>query len=212
MPAENDDQPILDAALELFGEIGIDRTTVGDIADRAKVNRVTVYRRHGSKIDVLQKVMAREADRLFVRVSEAASGLLSPQDRIAHAFAATVVLVRSNPILRAMFVSGESAVLEELTVHGSRFLERAIVVADAIARPTGSANDRYVIPEATEVVVRVVHSILLTPHARVPLDTTDDLVAFGYRNVVPILTATTPSPVATASAAMPESENAVENG
>ena len=62
MHPDGDDGPILDAALELFGEVGIPRTTIGDVAKRAKINRVTVYRRIGSKDELVRAVI----DRTFV--------------------------------------------------------------------------------------------------------------------------------------------------
>lgn len=67
------DGPLLDAALELFGELGIARTTIGDVARKANVNRVTVYRRIGSKDELVQAVMTREATRLFEAVHAAAA-------------------------------------------------------------------------------------------------------------------------------------------
>ncbi len=43
-----------DAALAQFEDMGLRRTTIEDIAKRAGVDRVTVYRRLGSKDDVIQ--------------------------------------------------------------------------------------------------------------------------------------------------------------
>ncbi|MGB6053265.1 MAG: helix-turn-helix domain-containing protein, partial [Rhodococcus sp. (in: high G+C Gram-positive bacteria)] len=78
-----DDDPILDAAFELFGEVGIARTTIGDVAKRARINRVTVYRRIGSKDELIRALMTRESSRLLASVSTAASQQSTRADRTA---------------------------------------------------------------------------------------------------------------------------------
>lgn len=180
------DGPILDAAFELFGDVGIARTTIGDVAKRARINRVTVYRRIGSKDELVQAVMAREARRLLQSVSEAASEQPSLADGVAHGFAATVDSVRTNPVLLKMFDSENPVVLEELTVNASGLLAPAILAATHIAHGESPAT-AFAIPDGPEIVVRVVHSILLTPSAGAALDTYDDLLAFAHRNIVPML-------------------------
>lgn len=180
------DGPILDAAFELFGDVGIARTTIGDVAKRARINRVTVYRRIGSKDELVQAVMAREATKLLDAVTAAASQQSSIADGVAHGFAATVDSVRTNPVLLKMFDSESPVVLEELTVNASGLLAPAIRAAARIAH--GDAPpDSFAVPDAPEIVVRVVHSILLTPSAGAALDTYDDLLAFARRNIVPML-------------------------
>lgn len=189
MHPDGDDGPILDAAFELFGEVGIPRTTIGDVAKRAKINRVTVYRRIGSKDELVRAVMARESSRLFVAVAAAASKQTSRADRAAHGFATTIDSVRTNPVLLKMFDSESSLVLEQLTTNASALLVPAIKAAAHIARGE-LESDTFAVPDAPEIVVRVVHSILLTPSAAAPLDTYEDLLAFANRNIVPLLVCT----------------------
>lgn len=181
-----DDDPILDAAFELFGEVGIARTTIGDVAKRARINRVTVYRRIGSKDELIRAVMARESARLLASVSSAASQQSSRADRAAHGFATTIDSVRTNPVLLEMFASDSPVVLEQLTINASGLLAPAIAAATVIAGGDASSGG-FALPDAPEIVVRVVHSILLTPSAGAPLDTYDDLLAFARRNIVPLL-------------------------
>ncbi|KQU55421.1 hypothetical protein ASG84_21665 [Rhodococcus sp. Leaf278] len=186
MHPDGDDGPILDAALELFGEVGIPRTTIGDVAKRAKINRVTVYRRIGSKDELVRAVTARESTRLFVAVAEAAAEQTSQADRAAHGFATTIDSVRTNPVLLKMFDSESALVLEQLTTNASMLLASAIDAATQIARGEVD-SDRFEIPDAPEIVVRVVHSILLTPAAGAALETYDELLAFAHRSIVPLL-------------------------
>ncbi|ORI26559.1 TetR/AcrR family transcriptional regulator [Rhodococcus sp. 1168] len=188
MHPDGDDGPILDAAFELFGQVGIARTTIGDVAKRARINRVTVYRRIGSKDELVQAVMARESSRLFASLAKSAAEQSSRADRVAHGFATTIDSVRTNPVLLKMFDSESPVVLEQLTINASALLEPAIRAATHIARGE-SSTDAFAVPDAPEIVARVVHSILLTPSAGAPLETYDDLLTFAHRNIVPLLVA-----------------------
>lgn len=61
-PAEDTNDRILTAALELFAERGYAGTTTRAIADRAGVNEVTLFRNFGSKEAVFSKAIDREVD------------------------------------------------------------------------------------------------------------------------------------------------------
>ena len=47
------DEAILDAAVELFAEVGLDGLTVEGVAARAGVGRATIYRRYPCKLDLV---------------------------------------------------------------------------------------------------------------------------------------------------------------
>jgi len=56
---------ILDAAYEVFCRIGIQRSTMEDVARRAGVSRITVYRRFAAKGTLVDHVVRREIRRYF---------------------------------------------------------------------------------------------------------------------------------------------------
>ena len=64
---------VLDAALDVFAKIGIRRATVDEIANRAGLGRVTVYRRVGGKSEIVSAVLMRESQKLFTAVRDAAA-------------------------------------------------------------------------------------------------------------------------------------------
>lgn len=186
------DGPLLDAALELFGELGIARTTIGDVARKANVNRVTVYRRIGSKDELVQAVMTREATRLFEAVHAAAAARSTFPERIAHGFACTVTSVRDEPVLQTMFASADPTVMGRLTINGADLLEGAMAVTATLLEQAAAEKLPGLvatIPNAPELIVRLAHSILLTPAVGVPLATYDEIVEFAYRTLLPAITA-----------------------
>jgi AcrR family transcriptional regulator len=52
------EQEILDAALEVLGEVGYDRLTMDAVAQRAKASKATLYRRWNSKATLVVEALA----------------------------------------------------------------------------------------------------------------------------------------------------------
>jgi AcrR family transcriptional regulator len=63
------DDPILDAAHAQVMAVGVRRTTLTDIASRAGVSRMTVYRRYPDVRTVLQALMTREFAALIAQAT-----------------------------------------------------------------------------------------------------------------------------------------------
>lgn len=190
-PSSPEVEKILDAALDLFADIGIQRATIGDVANRAGVNRVTVYRRIGSKDDVIEAVITREATRLFTDIADAARLGKTFEDRVAASFATTVDSLRNNPILNRLLTLETETVLLRLTTEAGPLMTAAVAAVMHIfeeAIEDGLVESTEDLAPRAEVLVRVVHSIVLTPQVLVPLRTYDDLVEFAHSHLVPIIT------------------------
>src|SRR3954449_4843247 len=98
-PLDPTTEPILTGALSQFEDSGIRRTTMEDVARRAGVARVTVYRRFANKDRLVEAVVLREARRFFAEL-EAATARFGPvEDRIVEAFAHTLVAAREQRLL-----------------------------------------------------------------------------------------------------------------
>ncbi|MCH5643845.1 MULTISPECIES: TetR/AcrR family transcriptional regulator [unclassified Gordonia (in: high G+C Gram-positive bacteria)] len=185
-PSTDDSDPILDAALDVFADIGVRRATVDEVAQRAGVGRVTVYRRIGGKNEILAAVMIRESQRLYAAVGAAAAAADSFEDRVVHAFATTVTTVRSNRVWNRLLELEATTVLDQLTVNASTVLAGAVAAtAEVLRGPDMSLDDDELLARA-EILVRITHSILLTPRIRLPLGTYEDVEAFARRHLVPI--------------------------
>ncbi|MEO6470601.1 MAG: hypothetical protein ABIO14_02235, partial [Aeromicrobium sp.] len=89
-----------------------------------------------------------------------------------------------------LFSLEPETVLPRLTTEAGPLIAAAVVatmniferaVEDGLRTPTADLTP------GAEVMVRVVHSILLTPQALVPLKTYDDLIGFAHSHLVPIV-------------------------
>jgi AcrR family transcriptional regulator len=90
------DDALLDAAREGILAVGWKRTTLTDVARRAGVSRMTLYRRWPDMQTLLADLMTREWAGVVGDVLAMASG--SARQRIADRVAATVTALRENAL------------------------------------------------------------------------------------------------------------------
>ncbi|KAA1416942.1 TetR/AcrR family transcriptional regulator [Nocardioides humilatus] len=179
---------ILDAALELFAEVSVRKTTLEDIAKRAGVDRVTVYRRLGSKNDVVQHVMARESRRIFERIALTASSVEDPAERVARGFAQIVVSLRDHPLYHRMIRTEPEATLPRVTREAGDLLAMAVTfAAEHLVPEQPGPRDLDAQITRIEIVVRVIHSLVMTQLAVVDLSSEKKLAAFARDYIAPIV-------------------------
>jgi AcrR family transcriptional regulator len=179
---------VLEAALEQFQDFGIRRTTVEDVARRAGVSRVTVYRRFASKERLVEAVIVREAQTFFAELEAAVAGLGSVEDRIVEAFAHTLDAAREQRLLNRLLRTEPETVLPHLTLRGSPVLEAGtafLVKHMRIARSGVPARETRTV---AELVARLVLSFALTPSGAVPLAGRREARRFARRYIAPLMT------------------------
>jgi AcrR family transcriptional regulator len=192
-------EQVLDAALEQFVDVGIRRSTIEDIARRAGIDRVTVYRRVGSKDDLVQAVIAREARGLIDQIASASvsAGLANFEDRVAAGFAAAIQHVRANALYHRMISLEAGSVLPGMTTNAGPLLTIGVAAASGLIQQAEAdglippVRDRQA---AAELLVRIVHSFVLTPQTALPLQTDAELRAFARSHLAPIVTRASAGP------------------
>jgi AcrR family transcriptional regulator len=183
-PAEVDDplrERILQAALEQFQLVGLRRTTVGDVARRAGVGRVTVYRRVGDKRELVIGAIQSEVRRVIDSVAEAIAPLDSTEDKLVEAFVVGLSIVRAHPLLRRLLETEPEDLLPYLTVEFGPILELA---EGFIAQEIAPKSDPALLGE---LLARLAQSLVLTPSGRVPLDDERRLRQFARAYVAPLV-------------------------
>jgi len=169
---------ILDAAAVEFHHHGVRRTNLDDVARRAGVARITVYRRFATKTGVLQATVLREAQRFLVELDAAMTDVDDVDDRVAEAFLITIRAGERHPLLQGMLAVEPESLLPALTTGAGRLLAAA----------TAHLSDRLALdPVRAEVLVRVVQSFALTPASVVDLTDDDAVRAFARTHLGPLL-------------------------
>jgi AcrR family transcriptional regulator len=181
---------ILDAAAELFTRHGVRRTSVEDVARRARVGRNTVFRRLGSKDELVHAVMARELRRIFGALDRVAAAAAGPLDRVAGIFATAITALRSSPMAHSTLHEHPDEIGELTAFAGGEFMRASTAyVAEVLTadRDRGDLRDDLDVEVVAETVVRLVHSVLLVPDLARPLQSDAELRTFAASILKPHL-------------------------
>lgn len=190
--ADSIESRILDAALVQFEQVGIKKTTIEDIARRAGVDRVTVYRRVGSRDDVVQIVATREVGRVLAEMAAIPERHDTLDDLVADMFVTVITLWRKHALVERLLTLEPDRLLPQLTTDGGPTFTMAVA---ATASAMQRAADNGLLADSTdlltraEILCRFVHSLILQPDSCIPLDTTAELDAFARKFLVPIISA-----------------------
>jgi AcrR family transcriptional regulator len=156
-----DSDHILDAALALAAASGLRHLTMEDVARKAGVGRMTVYRRFGSREALLDALAGREARRCLAEL-DAASPVDAPlEEQVVAGFTTAQRLIREHPLLARLARVEPDSVLQAFT--GSALLPMCTAfLADRLERAGVDGDDQL-----AELLVRVAISFVLLPDTRI---------------------------------------------
>ncbi len=190
-------EAILGAAVEQFVLTGVRRTSADDVARRAGVNRATLYRRVGTKHQIVAAAFLQETGRALARI-EAAIGAVPPPgtdgfDATAYVrrfFSVTLTEVRENPLLQQLMRTDRDETLSGLTAGAGDFIALSSgLVARRIhqLRPHVGNTRTDDIEAVANTMARITQSLLLTPDGLPMLGTARQRRTFADRVVVPLV-------------------------
>src|SRR3954451_24868745 len=114
-PDDEMSERILDAALALAAASGLKHLTMDDVARRAGVGRMTVYRRFGTRDALVDALAGREAHRCLAEL-ETASPVGAPLEaQIVAGFTTAIRLTREHPLLARLARVEPDSVLAAFT-------------------------------------------------------------------------------------------------
>ena len=177
------------AALEQFTETGIRRTSIEDVARRAGLSRVTIYRHVGGKDRLLELVIANETRRAMDELDEVLEDHPEAGAALEQGFATLVRLVREHPLFNRLLHTEPELVLPALTIDGGPILS---LYRSLIAERFEKMKQRGEIapPDvdwAAETFARLGLSLVLTPEGVIGADDPEAIAAFARQTLLPIL-------------------------
>lgn len=104
---------LLAAGHEQFGRFGFDRARLSDVTDEAGIGTSTFYQFFDSKEALYLAVLLDERERLFEMLESAVESAETPQEEAATILRTTLIQVRSNPLIRRLFVDGEIRLVDK---------------------------------------------------------------------------------------------------
>ena len=189
VPEDELSERILDATLALAAASGVRRLTVEDVAARARVGRVTVYRRFGSKQALMDALAARESLRLLAELDAATPQEGPIEDRIAAGFVTSLRLIREHPLLSRLARVEPDSVLAALTDSGGANFTLARAFLAARLREAQQEGDVGAIDveQAAELLVRLCVSFVLIQDSVLPLDDPEQAAEAARRLIAPVV-------------------------
>lgn len=192
-----DDQPPVDelrhsiiaAARQEFVRFGIRRANMEEIARRAGVARVTVYRRFDGKPALLRAVVM--ADILgFVEVFDAALFAdAPPEDRLVDAAVLAIRELRRNALVVTTLRSDPELLLSSLTLDGQNQFEsvRDLITTRVVRLLDEAGLSSADVEHRSEVALRLVYTTVLLPFGALPGQTDEELRSFARRFIAPVI-------------------------
>lgn len=147
---------ILDAARATVLDFGIRRTTVTEVARRAELSRMTVYRRYKDHSELIRALMTREFGAGLTRALREAAELPTGRERTVAVAVRTVELLFAAPLLQRLLELEPELLLPYMTGELGTFQEVARASARA-AIEVGQA-DGSIRPGSPELLAATIET------------------------------------------------------
>jgi AcrR family transcriptional regulator len=181
---------ILDAAFEVFCRIGIQRSTMEDVARRAGVSRITVYRRFATKGALVDQTVRREIRRYFDQFLVDIEHAETAADRVVLGFVSSLRAIRRNPLIGGLMAADPDALVPSTIGDGGRTLAtvRAFVAGQLRSeQEAGNVPADVNVDVVAELMVRVCSSFLMIPSHIIDIDDDEQLADVARQFLVPML-------------------------
>src|SRR3954447_7846997 len=158
--------PVLDAARECVLAVGVRRTTFSDVARRAGVSRMTLYRRFGDLEALLAALMTREFGRLVAASREQAAKLGTTRERIVATVVHAARSLATDPLFGRLVDLDPELLLPYVTVRlgGVQRIAIAGTIED-LAHDDGSVRTDAPAPALAQGIELMVRGFVLAAHA-----------------------------------------------
>jgi AcrR family transcriptional regulator len=172
------DDTVLDAARDCVLAVGVRRTTLTDIARRAGVSRMTLYRRWPDVRTIVADLMTREWIEIAAEVRPPDDG--SPvRDRLVTSLVAGVRSFRGHPLLRKIVEVDPELLLPYVLDRRGASQEAFLEIFEAAIRAghaDGTVRPGHAARQARAVLL-VVQSFVLSGHTMTDDDADPELAA-----------------------------------
>lgn len=174
---------ILDATKQAIERWGVERLTINDVCEAAKVSRATLYRAFpGGKEVLLEALRIREAETFFTTLRAHAEGEHTLEDTIVRCMMVATTELRSDRNIALMLAAEPNEVLSQFTVQGvPRIVRVATIFLTPLLEPYLPRREAA---QLVEVLSRMVISFFLAPSSHYDFTKDSDARAFVRSHVI----------------------------
>ena len=186
---------LLDAAYEQFCRMGIARSSLDEVARRAGLSRVTIYRKFETKDALVEEVMLREFRRYLLQFLADIAGAPTAAERLVRGFVSAHRAISTNPLIGGLLEAEPSLLAGAIGGDDGRMLA---AVREFVAGQLRQEQRAGEVPAdldvnlSAEMMVRISASFLTIPSHIVDLNDTDGLADLARRYLVPMIQAPAP--------------------
>jgi TetR/AcrR family transcriptional repressor of uid operon len=191
-PQDATSERILDAALELAAASGLGNLTMDDVARRASVGRMTVYRRFGDRQALVQALGVRETRRALAEIAAALDPSASVEDRVTDGFVAALGVARTHPLLVRFARFEPEALLDPIRAEDDLFANALREFVSAQIRDGGRSRELSSADAeaAAELLVRIGVSFVLMPRSVIDYENEATARELARKLIAPIVAPT----------------------
>jgi len=197
--SDSEDEPdasrgvILDGALAAFLDVGIRRTSMGDVARRSRISPATLYRKFAGKSGLVEAVALREVRRFLADMDDTLEATRQEggdaEEQVITLGLAVIDWIRRNQLLRRLLETEPELVLPLLTTQGAPVLNLGRTYLRGVLERLQREGvlPKYDPDPIAETLARLALSLALTPESVLPLDDEDAARALFRAHIVPAL-------------------------
>jgi AcrR family transcriptional regulator len=180
---------VLDAAVVELEQHGFRRVALDDVAQRAGVSRMTIYRRFAGRDELITAVIDRENARLFADIADELKSTGPQSNYYVEAFTSAIMQLRCHRVLNRMIVDEPALTLHLAHQHYPAAMKR-MAAALRVIFPAGFAEKigEDEVDALADTILRYAMMALLLPSPE-PVVTADDIRAFATAHFLPSLPA-----------------------
>lgn len=160
---------LVDTALEMMAEIGLEAITLTDVARRAGVSRATAYREFGDKDGMVGAVANAEVGRMVAAAYQAVELFAPLRELVYHSTLFAIDYLRRHPVICRVRDHEPAWLLNVAIDHEGSKLDLVEAVGAATVPLLASRADVAELAvepaQAAEIVVRTVLSHTLLPRS-----------------------------------------------
>jgi TetR/AcrR family transcriptional repressor of uid operon len=189
-PGDDVTTRLLDAAYVQFCRIGIRRSTMGDVARRAGVSRITAYRRFATKEMLVKQVVRREFRRYFDQFQIDIQQARTAADRVVLGFVSSLQVIRNNPLIGGLMAVEPDMIIPSLIADGGQTMgtvQRFVAGQLRKEQQAGNISAQVDVELVAELMTRLCCSFLVTPSFVIDLDDAGQLRDVALKFLTPML-------------------------
>ena len=152
LPPAQRRQTLVDAACELFAERGYDHVTLDEVAARAGVTKVIVYRHFGSKKALYLALLAAHRDQLLDTLAEGMASQRPLEERVPAVADAWFAYVEAHPFAWAMLFRDTTGDPEIRAFHQTMHDTARAAIATLLTAETSLQLDPHTVEPTAEVL------------------------------------------------------------